>query len=404
LYLDSLETNVRETVVLGADLSIEGQGRIHVERGEDRYQILGDVTAVGGQLSVQYVDNAGETLSLDSAGGGWINLGLTENTVLDVASGADVRLQDGWTYSDLTLGGAGVTRIQNATVNGLTVTGEVEVEGVTANASGNLYVNEDLTVDGTLGVAGTQQRASYTYVYGEQTVDGSGEILLSRANAIGGEGLSGRNFLQLQSQFSTERETLTFGEDLTIRGDGTVTTNGGEDRIQILGDVAGIAGGALILERLDNAGEVLDVDASAGGVFFRSLVENTVVNGTGEVGLQANLRIEDVTFNMDARIGTPTGFDYIYVDDELTLNASLELASGTSRQAYLYVNGTQIIDGTGSIDLTRANAPSGSFDNRIQLLSQSAAAEVLTFGAGIEITGTGRRLSLIYIYDPTRPY
>ena len=56
-------------------------------------------------------------------------------------------------HSDLTLGGAGVTRIQNATVNGLTVTGEAEVEGTTANiASGRLYVNEDLTVDGTLAL------------------------------------------------------------------------------------------------------------------------------------------------------------------------------------------------------------------------------------------------------------
>ena len=100
-------------------------------------------------------------------------------------------------------------------------------------------------------------------------------------------------------------------EDLTIRWRwyGQQRT-GGEDRIQILGDVAGIEGGALILERLDNAGEVLDVDASAGGVFFRSLVENTVVNGTGSrSGYAANLRIEDVTFNMDARIGTPTGYD-----------------------------------------------------------------------------------------------
>lgn len=101
-------------------------------------------------------------------------------------------------------------------------------------------MNEDLTVDGTLGIAGTQQRASYTYIQGEQAFDGSGEILLSRANAIGDEGLSGRNFVQLLSQFSAERETLVFGEDLTIRGDGAMTTNRGEDRIQILGEAKGI--------------------------------------------------------------------------------------------------------------------------------------------------------------------
>ncbi|MEL6522414.1 MAG: hypothetical protein AAFQ66_15715, partial [Pseudomonadota bacterium] len=390
LYLDSLDNSVRETAVLGADLSIEGQGWIYVESADDRYQILGDVTAVGGQLYMNYIDNAGEVLSLDSAGGGWVELSLIENTVFDVAESADVRLQDGGAHSNITLGGAGVTRIQSATVNGLTVTGEAEIEGVTANASAQLSVNEDLMVDGELSVAATQQWTSYLYLNGEQTIAGSGEILLSRANAIGDEALSGRNFVQLRSQFSTERETLTFGEDLTILGDGTVTTNRSEDRIQILGEAKGIENGTLFLERVDNADETLTVDAIEGRVFFSDIVENTVVNGAGSVGLRSGLRMEGVTFNMDAALGSTTNFDIAYVEDGLTLNASLELASGTSRYAYLYVNGEQIIDGTGSIDLTRANAPSGSFDNRITLISQSADAEVLTFGAGVEITGTGR--------------
>lgn len=383
VQLRSADSTARDTAVFGADLSIEGEGRITTRSDADRLQILGDVTALGGRLRLDHIDNAGARLSLDSAGGGRVELSSVENTIIDVAEGADVRLRDGSTHSGITLDGAGETRIEQASVNDLRVSGQAVIEAY-------LAVNGGLEVDGVLSLAGNSQGWSFLHFAGEQHVEGKGEIRPGRVNAASGESLSRYNEISLQGQVEGAREVLTFGEELTLRGGGTVTTLDEEDRIRILGEAAGIAGGTLILNRVDNGGAALRVDAREGRVIFGTVLENAGVTGTGQAVLGDDIDITNVTFNMDARFGSNTGSETVSLHGGLNVNASLEVAAGSGRAAFINAFGAQEIGGSGSIDLTRANAPTGKADNRIILISQSADEEVLVLGADLTIRGTGR--------------
>ncbi|MFK7943880.1 MAG: beta strand repeat-containing protein, partial [Paracoccaceae bacterium] len=398
-YLVGQDSSATEVVTFGADLTLEGQGYMTVQRTEDRFQILGDVIGVGGELLLNYIDNAGEVLSLDSAGGGWVKLQTAiSNAVVDVAADANVQVVSSQ-LSEVSLGGAGTTRIQSATVSGLTVEGQAEIEGVVASATATLTVTDDLTVNGELALSGTNGRYAYLYLNGDQTVEGDGEIFLSRNNAIGEESVL--NWVQLRSRLSNEREDLVFGEDLTLRGTGTVTVNAAEDRLQILGDVKG-EGGTLTLRYIDNQGEVLTVDPGAGLVRFGTLLEDAVVTAaggtSGYVGFENGAFVRDTILNVDARLEAATNANIIaYFEDAVTLNGDFELVSQASRYAYLYVNGAQTLDGTGTIDLSRANLnPGQSGDNRIIFEGDlNGTAETLTFGADLELKGDG----LVYAND-----
>lgn len=125
-------------------------------------------------------------------------------------------------------------------------------------------------------------------------------------------------------------------------------------------------------------------------MIFGSVLENAGVTGTGQAVLGDDIDITNVTFNMDARFGSNTGSETVSLHGGLSVNASLGVAAGSGRAAFIYAFGAQEIGGSGSIDLTRANAPTGKADNRIILISQSADVEVLVLGADLTIRGTGR--------------
>ncbi|MEM8744274.1 MAG: hypothetical protein AAGF14_06535, partial [Pseudomonadota bacterium] len=388
------DTGIQETVTFGADLTIQGQGFADISNTADRFRFLGDVIGIGDELRLSYIDNGGAVLSLDSASGGWVTLqNPIENAVIEVAQDADVRVTSA-TLTGVSLGGAGVTRIQTATVSDLTVIGQAEIEGVAANQFATLTVTDGLVVDGTLAVSGTGQRTAALNFTGGQLVDGTGEILLSRNNAIGEEAVF--NSVSLTSQLFNEREDLVFGSDLTLRGAGTVGTNGSADRIQILG-TAIAEGGPLVLQRVDNQGQELTVDPGQGDLRFGTLLEDAVITAasgaTGFVGFESSVAIRTTTFNADARAAGAAATSSIAVnfEDAVTINGTFELATQPNRSATLNILGEQVIDGTGEILLSRANLnPDQSGTNQVDFDGDfSGTEEILTFGADLGISGNG---------------
>ncbi|MBO9403261.1 DUF6851 domain-containing protein [Shimia sp. R9_3] len=392
LYHVNQLSGSQEIVTFGPDLTLQGQGYITVSSGEDAFRLLGDVRAVGGDLQLNYIDNDGATLSLDSAGGGFVSLRASiENAAIEVSDGADVRAVSSQ-LSGVSLGGAGVTRIESATVSDLTVLGQAEIEGVTSSfSSPSLSVTNDLTIDGELALSGTNQRTATLRIDGAQTVDGSGTVLLSRNNAISDEVVN--NTIRFNGQLFGEREDLIFGPDLTIRGTGNFSVDNGEDRLQMLGTVAA-EGGDLLLRYVDNMGEVLTVDPGDGALKFGTLIENTVVTAasgaTGSVGFESGVDIRSTTFNADARLEATFGTQVDFEGD-VTINGTFELAASPSREATINLRGAQTIDGTGEILMSRANLnPGQAGTNNVTFVGDlNGTEEIGTFGAGLGLRGTG---------------
>jgi len=400
LYHQSLDNAAVELAELGVGIAVTGHGQITGNGGADRWKILGPVTGDGGLLRIAYLDNEGADLAVDSSETGAVQFEvLTRDTALDIAAGADVRIVGG-THTGLEVKGAGQARATDyATFSGLTVTGELQIATLTAAGSAYVYFQNGVTVEGTLSLAALYNRNAFGCFQGGQSVLGSGEVLLSRENAVGAEAVGNR--LELVSQ-SGDVEILEFGAGITIAGDGVVRTNGGEDRLRVLGVLRGIEDGTLAVERLDNDGATVQVDASAGAVELRTRIDNTRVEawappGGGaaapafQVTLGNGLEIRDTGFAMDARLGG--AYVTASVFGGLEMDGTLEIASGQNRYAYLYFQGGQQVTGSGGFAMTRGSAPTGTFDNDIRLVSQSAQVEVLEFGAGLTLEGAGQVLA-----------
>ena len=335
----------------------------------DRLQILGAVEAEGGDLLLRFIDNMGETLTVDP-GDGALKFGtLFENTVLDAATGAT-----GFVGFD-----NGVD-IRNVTFNA-----DARVENTT-----NIVVDfeDDVTINGTFELAATPSRSAGINLRGEQTIDGTGEILMSRANLNPGQ--AGTNQIALDGDLNGIDEVATFGADLGLRGTGIVSANSAEDSIRVLGQVTA-EDGDLILRDVDNAGADLNVDGTEGRVVLGERITDTTATGTGTLGFEGGTIIDGLTLDMDAVIGSQTANQSITVNgDGLTINGTLELAGGEARFAFLTFTGEQTLGGTGAIRLTDANNPLQAPDNRVIFNGiENAAIETLTIAAGMEIIGEG---------------
>ena len=352
-----------------------------------------------GSLTLRYLDQAGADLSVSSTATGRVQLDtFTENVALNVGMG-DVRIVGG-THVDMEIGGTGVARLGDRSWNGLhfdglTVTGAAELEAFSANSDAYMRVLDGLVVDGSLTLAAISEEQAYLYL-DPQNVGGTGEIVLSRANTLADATIT--NGIYLLGEVNYEEDTLSFGADLTLRGEGFISADWSEDRIQIMGTVKGEHAG-LSLYYIDNRGEALTVDASEGPVGFYSVLENAVLTGfapegqpafdAGQLWLEDGLDLNNVTLEMDAGTGLVRLGSQLEVLGGLTVNALLEVTSGAGRTANVEFDGTQTVTGHGTFLMSTRNANGGTQDNNLILDGITNEAEVLTFGGDLTIAGEG---------------
>ncbi len=383
------ESSDAETLTIGADIEIRGAGSVTTTSSADRIQILGDVTAEGGRLTLSYINNGGADLNLAEARGGDIVLDSTvEDTRLVIADGTRIDLLAS-SLSNVEIAGDGIARISASNVSGLTITGIAEITSSARIGNNNsLSVEDGLTVNGTLRLI-DDASPSYTpslRLRGEQSVDGTGVIELSRASKTDGS----RAFNDIIFQSETgEAEVLTFGAELTLRGEGRIYANSTADQIQILGNVEGVEGGSLRMSRIDNQGETLNIDASAGRVGVDGLLANATVEGSGMFDLFNSAGLDAVTLGMDTRLDTDTSSVYVTVENGLALDdANVSLEGSQSRTAYLTFSGEQSLSGTGEIILSAINSVGNSSVNN-QIYFSGADEARLTIGESILVRGTG---------------
>ncbi len=357
----------RDNFTFGEDLTLSGAGRVLSGYSGDTIRILGNVQGVAGAggatLDLERVDQRGATLTIDSTAGA-VRLDTSFENATLMGTGA-VDLLSGLYMRDVTI--ASTARIGQ--------TGDF----VRVYAGGDIDIDGSLDIDaGATGYARFQSR-------GTQDVGGSGRITLS--------GEAGTAALSIGSTGEI-RETITFGADLTIAGNGSVAANASEDSLRILGTVEGVAGQSLRLRDVDNAGATLRVDASNGVVAVEGDVQNTVFaaapDATGSLSLLNNAVLNAVTLDLDTRFDGAASSQRVTITGGLTVNEALTLQAGASQTVFLNVEGSQTFDGTGTIFLTNGTAPDGAFQrSEIVLSSRQSVVETLTLGADLTVQGTG---------------
>ncbi|MEO1041422.1 MAG: Ig-like domain-containing protein [Pseudomonadota bacterium] len=259
----------------------------------------------------------------------------------------------------------------------------------------SVEIEDGLILDADLELQGTSSRTAYAYFSGEQIVSGTGDVVLSRANAVNDGVVNNR--VQLQSQ-RQGREVLTFAEDVDLIGDGLVTVSDSQDRIAVLGAARGVGADSLTLFYIDNGGADLGVDTDNGAVRFGTYLENANLveagTGTSRATFNDSLDISNVSTEIDVLIeSTANSFFDVYFFNGFSLdNADLTIAGSANGTAYTVFRGGQTIDGTGSIILSDENGIGTTLTNNRIRFDQLASDEVETFtvGEGIVITGTGR--------------
>ncbi|WP_179954173.1 hypothetical protein, partial [Denitrobaculum tricleocarpae] len=128
-----------------------------------------------------------------------------------------------------------------------------------ATTNRTLSIDEGLTLDADFILAGSVNRSARVDFRGEQTVDGSGEIVLSRENALDEGGVL--NTVRFAG-VSTGAETLTLGTDLTLRGQGRIDTANATDEIDLKG-VVRAEGGLLEIDEFDELDGTLGAASGA---------------------------------------------------------------------------------------------------------------------------------------------
>jgi len=143
---------------------------------------------------------------------------------------------------------------------------------------------------------------------------------------------------------------LTFALGLDLTGSGTISASGAEDAIRILGTVRGgdaAAGGSLTLNDINNAGADLTVETTQGDVILARDIADTTFTGTGTVTLANQVRMDAVTFDMDARAGSDNRTDYVYASGGLTVNDTLDVTADVYG-TFFYPQGAQTLGGSGT--------------------------------------------------------
>ncbi|WP_179954342.1 hypothetical protein, partial [Denitrobaculum tricleocarpae] len=355
----------REVLSFGENITLRGQGTMFANGTEDVIRVLGTVAGEGRGLELRDIDNAGASFTVDSSAGSVILGERISDAVIEGAAGSAVELAPSAILDDISLAidgrlGAG----RSATIeNGLTLLGDV-----------------------SLAAAGGRVDTSTLTFFGEQRIDGTGEILLSSENA-GRDGIVD-NDLVFDGQL-TGGEILTFGEGVTLRGQGSLSVQDSGDAIRVLGTVAG-EGSGFELSGIDNAGAGFRVDSSLGAVTLGSLIVDTVITGVGDsrVNLADNSLLQGVSLDIDTSLGVRSAS----VEGGLFLGATLSLAGAQAEVSQLTFRGGQSVTGDGTILLSDENIRGLVNTARNSLLFDGlrAGSETLSLDAGVTLRGEGR--------------
>ena len=389
--------NEKELMTFGEGITIRGSGYIVPSRSEDALRILGNVIAEDGLLRIHNIDNGGSTISLAEANDGELLIvGGLSDADASVAEGSTVEIRN--VIDRVSLDGPGTAAFGRSTdIRGLEIKNgsysaiDVLGGGAYGYAATTSSIYGDLVIDGQFSVAGGEATAATLRFRGAQEVGGAGTIVLSQQNAI--DDGSVRNFVNFLG-FHSGSERLTFGEDLTISGNGEISASLSNDEIQILGTVSSIDGGRLELADINNQGEVLTVNAENGSVAIDGLVSDTVFEGAdgqpGRLDILSGTYLDNVTLGIDASFDAPSSSRTIFITDGLTLDADLEVAAASSGFADLSFRGAQEVDGVGTILLSRDSVlDDTAARNFITLNGLQNASETLIFGSGITLAGDG---------------
>ena len=375
-------------IVFGEDITIAGSGSVDANFNGS-IQILGNVVATGGNfLELSNIDNLGESFTINATDG---SIGLSQSIDNAIINGEGI-----------------IELLSSLDITNTTFNVGARVDGAHGNVSIELF--NGLTLNNTLELIDTEAADAVRFdVNGTQTIDGTGEILLSRGDTPIGE--RSDNQINFIGQNGGDPEVLTFGEDITIRGDGAIdgSTFANNDTVQILGTVAGIENGFLSISELDNQGENITIEQSAGIVAFEGNVRNTIFDGDGLIDfIGGTVNFENLVLNTDARvggIGIP-GQTIINLADNLTINGDFSLldenaASGSELRIETETSTDVEINGTGRIIL--GDTQNNNFDTLFtfddtQIIFFGAdgrgttannTVEALIIGEDIDIEGSG---------------
>ena len=368
----------KKRLTIAEGITLQGHASIGVSQtGVDSIKMLGTLVGVDGSvLTVRDLDNDGASVSVDASEGSVTIGSWTRDTVFEAVDGT-----------------TGALNILNGTsLDGVTFAMDALVDASSAQNRVDVYSGLTLQ-DATLGLQGFSNLAELEFL-GTQNVDGMGTISLS-ANPAG----TTSNAIRLNGVSSTE-EVLTFGEDITLQGTGTISADDVGDAIRILGDVV-VDGGPLTLHDIDNGDAALTVNATGGALRLAESVSHTaLIAATGNTGfaqLLNGLILKDVELGMDARFEAEFSNQTVTLREGLTLTGSgLTFAGSEFATATLNVVGPQGFDGDGTILLSDENAIDGrSVRNTINFTGLSSDMEMFTIGADMTLRGTGT--------SPSRP-
>ncbi|NNU17732.1 hypothetical protein HK107_15480, partial [Parvularcula sp. ZS-1/3] len=379
--------NAPETLTF--DVVVRGAGSIFTNSAQDRFQFLDEVIAEGGRLTISYINNGGETLVVsEQLGGELIIQSAIEDTVLSPTAGTVVEIASA-TIRDLEVAGEGAVDIRSSSAEGILVTGNAIL------TNGRDLTVEGLVVDGEFVVAGSNS-TSVLGLRGTQELSGSGRVLLSGENAVGGVA---RNVLQLTST-SNAREELTIGSDIVVEGWGSVSANGNDDTIRFEGLAKGSSEGPLTLFDIDNtqgdgSAGALRVDSSEGVVAVGQSARIIGADFVGEAGTDGILEffasavLEEVSLSMDSLLDGTTQSRTVFVQEGLALDGSLEIRGTQSRTTEFRFQGEQEISGTGEIVLTDGGVGDADPLSYLAIQGVTGASEILTIGEDITVRGEG---------------
>ena len=343
-------------------------------------------SASGNSLYIQPDGTMTNNGTLEATGGGSLILygGTFTNTgaTITAGSGSNVTLEAGVTVSGGTLNGAGLFTATNATLNGVTNAGTLQLPNSDA-----ITLQGTITNSGALQVNGTANN-TFLYENGAVTLNGGGTLTLSDSNVnylmasaggssltntnntISGSGNIGNGSLAFTNQSAGVVDAVSAkGNSLVINSgslgatnagifeassggtmvlEGTINSTGGT--VEGLAGTGTSAGGSVVINGADITGGTLNtlgtgVNASS-MIFYNNAILNGVTNN-GTIGLPNSDTAElqgTITNNGSIQVNGTANNTFLYINGNTTLNGSGTLVLGNSTVNYIYgANGTEVL-------------------------------------------------------------
>ena len=401
----TIQADVSGGTIYVEDASTTNTGTLNATNG-DTLSLQSANFTPGGVIEA----DAGSTITI---GGTIDNTGLvfspTGTGTVAITGTIDGGTVDAGTGTNLVLAGS--------TLNNVTLSGNYQLTG-----NSLIYIQNDLTVDGTLTLGNSDLYGILYFVSGaSQTLDGSGTVVFGGTS--------------LEDSLALSIGTLTIGSGITVQGQtGYVgfspEIGGSPNNFTVVNQgtiQADVSGGTIYVEdasttntgtlnatngdtlSLQSAnftpGGVIEADAGStitiGGTIDNTglvfsptgtgtvAITGTIDGGTVDAGTGTNLVLAGSTLNNVTLSGNYqlTGNSFIYIQNNLTLDGTLTLGDGSSYGVLYFESETsQTLGGSGTVVFSGTS--SGD--------SLTAYIETLTIGAGITVQGQNGYVG----YDP----